>query len=127
VLGNAIKHAELIKISERNDVRCADVEVTIKGMKDVLLVELTPSVDRDYKLTHIYRKEASRELDWYDNDLHQAYKDITKEWLQGDMEEFKMRVLAFGSVRNDLSEQFEVFHKAALFRVDEQENESLLH
>jgi hypothetical protein len=101
VLGNAIKHAELIKISERNDVRCADVEVTIKGMKDVLLVELTPSVDRDYKLTHIYRKEASRELDWYDNDLHQAYKD--------------------------LSEQFEVFHKAALFRVDEQENESLLH
>lgn len=104
-------------------------------MKEELLVIFTPSADSDFEMTHIYRKAARQELDWYDNNLHQAYKDITDEMFENNAmktnremrEEFKERVLSFGTVRKDLQEQFEVFLKAALFKVDEQENSSVLH
>jgi hypothetical protein len=130
-----ILDAKLVKISERNDVRCADVEVHMKGTDDVLLVEFTQSADNDYDISHVYRKEVSHEIDGYDNNLHKAYKDVTVEMFENEVlatnwkmrEEFKQRVLAFGSVREDLKEHFQLFKKAALFRVEDQENQKYLH
>jgi hypothetical protein len=130
-----ILDAKLMKISERNDVRCADVEVHMKGTDDVLLVEFTQSADNDYDISHVYRKEVSHEIDGYDNNLHKAYKDVTGEMFEkaelaanrGMREEFKQQVLAFGSVREDLKEHFQLFKKAALFRVEGQENQKYLH
>jgi hypothetical protein len=131
----SVLDAKLVKISERNDVRCADVEVHMKGTDDVLLVEFTQSADNDYDMAHIYRKEVSQEIDGYDNNLHKAYKDVTVDMFEneklrtnwGVREEFKQKVLAFGSVREDLKEHFQLFKKAALFRVENQENQKYLH
>jgi hypothetical protein len=131
----SILDAKLVKISERNDVRCGDVEVHMKGTDDVLLVEFTQSADNDYNMVHLYRKEVSHEIDGYDNNLHKAYKDVTVDMFEnkelatywGKREEFKQQVLAFGSVREDLKEHFQLFKKAALFRVEGQENQKYLH
>jgi hypothetical protein len=107
-----IKQAKVVRYTERNDVPCADVEVYIEGSDEVMLAEFTPSQDNQYDLTHIYRKEASLEVDGYENNLHQAFKDITTElfgnadqeikW--GEREAFKQQVLSFGSVQKELEE-----------------------
>jgi hypothetical protein len=60
-----IKQANIVRFTERNDVQSVDVEVKADGIKGVLLAEFTASQDNDFDLRHVYRKDASNEIDWY--------------------------------------------------------------
>jgi hypothetical protein len=109
-----IKEAKLVRMTERNDIPCADVEVQVEGRNDVLLAEFSPSKDNSLDMTHIYRKQASHELDWYDNNLHQAYQDVSTElfgengqetdW--GAREDFKQQILGYGKLEKEILVQF---------------------
>jgi hypothetical protein len=109
-----IKEAKLVRMTERNDVPCAHVEVEVEGMNDSMLVEFTRSKDNSLDMTHVYRKQASRELDWYDNNLHQAFHDVSSKLFQqngqltdlGEREEFKQQVLAFGELEKEMLQHF---------------------
>jgi hypothetical protein len=110
-----VKEAKLIRITERNDVRCADVEVQVEGMNDVMLAEFRSSKDHTLDMTHVYRKEVSRELDWYDNNLHQAYEDVTTVLFEEngqetdgvERESFKQQILGYGNLRQEVLSQLQ--------------------
>jgi hypothetical protein len=109
-----IKEAKLVRMTERNDIPCADVEVQVEGRNEVLLVEFSPSKDNSLDMTHIYRKEASHELDGYENNLHQAFQDVSAElfgeygqetdW--GQREDFKQQILGFGKLEEGILVRF---------------------
>ncbi|MDQ0916696.1 hypothetical protein [Paenibacillus sp. V4I5] len=130
-----IKQANIVRFTERNDVRCADIEVKAEGIKEILLVEFTPTKDNDIDMRHVYRKDASNEIDWYDNNLHEAFKDVSeelfnnnehdKEW--GEREAFIKEILSFGSIRKELEEHFRRTHTASLFYTYDVEDQTFLH
>jgi hypothetical protein len=113
---NRIEEVEFLGTAERNDVRCADVEVKVSGMDEPLIVEFTASRDNDFDMTHIYKKDADRTLDWYDNNLHRAFKDVTVELFEdlagethwGPREAFKQEVLSYGNIRKELEAHLSV-------------------
>ncbi len=130
-----IKQANIVRFTERNDVRCADVEVKADGINGILLAEFTDMKDNDFDMRHVYRKEASNEIDWYDNNLHEAFKDVSeelfnnkdldKEW--GEREAFIEEILSFGSIREELKEYFRRIRTASLFHTDDVEDQTFLH
>jgi hypothetical protein len=108
-----ITSARLVQISERNDKKYGDVEVYFEDRTEPFMVEFASAQDNDVVMTHVYQKSVSTELDWFDNNLHQAYEDVTmslftRETHQtnlGTREEFKQSVLEFGDVREELLRQ----------------------
>jgi hypothetical protein len=130
-----VKHAEIVRFTERNDIHCADVEVKAEDLKDVLLVEFAQSQDNNFDMTHVYRKDVSGEIDWYDNNLHEAFEDVSaqlflnesKETLRGEREAFKEEILTYGHIRKDLEEHFQMFRKASLFHTGDAEKQTFLH
>jgi hypothetical protein len=112
---NTIKDAKLARISERNDIRCADVEVRMEGSDDVFVAEFRLSKDNTLDMSHIYRKEASREVDWYDNNLHQAYQGVTMDLFDnngqeinwGERENFKQQIVGCGTLEQDILAQLQ--------------------
>ncbi|MFD0698662.1 hypothetical protein ACFQZT_31795 [Paenibacillus sp. GCM10027628] len=131
----AIKHAEIKGFIERNDVQCADIEVKVKGTKDVFLAEFTESNDNDFDMTHVFRKDVTGAIDWYDNHLHKAFEDVSEELFQNEAgetiwakrEEFKEGILNFGKIRQELAEHFKLLRKASLFHTEDTREQSYLH
>ncbi|UUZ80065.1 hypothetical protein LJK88_34510 [Paenibacillus sp. P26] len=102
-----VKNAEFKRILERNDRLCADVEVELEGEPDKLVALFAEAEDNDLDMVMVLRKEADTDVDWYDNNLHAAYVDVTVEMFAdragethwGPREKFKEQVLGFGNVR----------------------------
>lgn len=128
-----IKEAGIVRFTERNDVWCADVEIKAAGVEGTLVAVFTATKGGDIDLKHVYRNDASREIDWYDNNLHDAYTDVSKElfglasselkW--GTREEFKEGILGFGSIREELRENYELCRTASLFHTEDVEEDYL--
>jgi hypothetical protein len=110
-----VKEAKLVRITERNDVRCADVEVQVAGMNDVMMAEFRSSANHTLDMTHIYRKDVLQELDWYDNNLHQAFEDVTTDLFSqngqktdgGERESFKKQILEYGNLEQEILSQLQ--------------------
>lgn len=124
-----IKQANIVRYTERNDISCADIEVKADGLQGVFLVEFTGSNDNDFDMRHVYRKEVSSEIDWYDNNIHEAFKDVSEELFKkwSEREEFKEGVLTFGSIREELEEHFRHARKASLFHTEDVKDQTYLH
>jgi|GEM_PF-6200838 len=132
---NKVDKAEFVRMTERNDVACADVEVQFVGSDEVLLAEFTSSRARDLILSHIYRKETLLDVDGYDNNLHRAFADVTEELLEGDAgesgrsgrETFAEQILAFGTVEEELQEHFQLLRRASLFGTGDADDPPMVH
>ncbi|KIL39086.1 hypothetical protein SD70_22475 [Gordoniibacillus kamchatkensis] len=107
----AIQDAKFVQLAERGDVKYADIEVRLSGHETPLLASFAWN-GGDPQLASVYRKEASRELDWYDNSLHSAYVDLTAELFDngrgelgiGSRDDFAAEVLSHPNVRRELGE-----------------------
>ncbi|MFB0842745.1 hypothetical protein [Paenibacillus oleatilyticus] len=110
---NPIEHAVCRRVLERGDQLCADVEVRVKGRDKHLVVLFSESQDNDYDMVMVLEKDADRDIDWYDNDLHAAYVDVTEKLFADEAGEthwnprqaFKEQVLSFGDVREQIRQQ----------------------
>ncbi|GMX64170.1 hypothetical protein Elgi_34430 [Paenibacillus elgii] len=110
---NPIEYAACRRVLERGDQLCADVEVRIKGRENYLVVLFAESQANDYDMVMVLEKDADRDIDWYDNDLHAAYVDVTEKLFAdgagethwNPREAFKEQVLSFGDVREQIRQQ----------------------
>jgi hypothetical protein len=108
----AIQDAKFVQMSRRGDVNYADVEVRLAGHDDPLLAAFALNGGNP-ELAHVYKKNASRTLDWYDNNLHDAYIDLTAELFDngrgemglGSRDDFAAEVLSHPNVRRELEER----------------------
>lgn len=106
-----VRRAVFKRLLERADRLCADVEVTTEGKQGGRLVALfVEEAENDYKLVSVLRNDAELETDWYDNNLHDAYEEVTDQLFAGQAEgeaarkAFESEVLAFGDVRARIRE-----------------------
>ncbi|HUC92670.1 MAG TPA: hypothetical protein VMS09_11650 [Paenibacillus sp.] len=108
-----VQHASFRRTAHRNGRFCGEVQVTTNDARTpVVLVYFTASQDNDYDMVDILANDADTEIDWYDNNLHQAFAN-RNEWFEtdemktdwGERESFKEQVLAYGSVREDLARE----------------------
>lgn len=86
---------------------CAEVEVsTGDAAASTLLVYFARTAGGGLEMVRVIENDADREIDWYDNPLHQAQADRTDAFLSaagaGGSGSFGERVLHFGSVRDEV-------------------------
>ena len=105
-------HARFCRLVELGGRLLAEVEIRTDDPKDpelVAFVERTGDGADPYNVRMIYRKDADYETDWYDNSLHQAYKEIKND-SSGKRNEGLDRLcedaVRFGPVRADLDRAF---------------------
>ena len=68
--------AEWVRNTELEGEPVYEAEVWIAGETKPWQVFLSREGER-FRIRRIVRNQAEHELDWYDNNLHQAYSDIT--------------------------------------------------
>ncbi|WP_223070372.1 hypothetical protein [Paenibacillus caui] len=112
-----IQKAEFRRMSELEGRRCAEIEVTSgkPGEQNLLVYVAKSPQENDYEIVHMYQMDTDPELDWYNNNLHNAYEEIaeeefgpgTAETFQNGkawQELFKEKLLAYGNIAEKLSE-----------------------
>lgn len=111
----AIRDAKIRRITEVNSAPCAEVEVypAAEG-ESALLAYLTPSSPLGgYELVKIVRSNASMEVDWFDNSMHDAFVDATDEAFENtvqstaeeDRDAFKQQLLSTGQLYEQLNQR----------------------
>ena len=104
-------HAHVRRIVHREGQRCCEVEThTDSEEYPELLVCFGSSRDNDFDMTAVVKNDAATEIDWYDNNIHSAFTDVTiglfetstmkTNW--GKREDFKEQVLSFPGVRAEI-------------------------
>lgn len=110
-----IKDAKLRRMTEYDGERCAEIGVLPGAVDDPgLLVYFTQRSPGEYEMVRIIRNDADALLDWYDNNMHDAFVDVTDEAFEASSllsadqvrDKFKMDLLAFGSVETDMQIRF---------------------
>lgn len=95
----------------RNGLLCAEVEaVTDDKAVPAVLAYVDLTRNSGYELQAVIRNDANTETDWFDNNMHQAFEDITvtafqrvnQESESGTRELFKEQILASEKVRQEL-------------------------
>ncbi|CAM3082497.1 hypothetical protein PASE110613_15710 [Paenibacillus sediminis] len=110
-----IKDVKFRRLAEVDGVPCAEVEVHPgnEGDKPLLVYIARSNLGQGYDLMRIVRSDANLVTDWYDNNYHTAFEDVTSEAFESsnvttaDAEEelFKQNLLAFGDLTSVLAKR----------------------
>ncbi|WP_051251198.1 hypothetical protein [Paenibacillus harenae] len=99
--------------TEWQGLTCAVVEVVTDDPEAKhAIVYFSLSDDNDFDMQAVVQNHAAADTDWFDNNMHQAFEDVTVDLFQnvnmktnwGAREVFKEEVLSFGRVREELAE-----------------------
>lgn len=96
--------ARWLTVSEEGSHRLAEVEVELEGNQQPLVATLIKEGQNRYELQSLVQEDADIDIDWYDNNLHQAYVDVKPLWFEKEEEiqQFVSHLLAFEHVRDSL-------------------------
>jgi hypothetical protein len=70
-------------IREWDGRRLAEVEVRTDDPGAPELLAYFRKGPRGYQLVRVLANDARTEVDWYDNNLHEAFRDVTTQWFSG--------------------------------------------
>lgn len=104
-----IKEAKFQRITELNDKKYAEVMVVTAGRDKPVMALFEQSADGGLQMSKLYHLDVDYELDWYENNLHQAYTDITDNFFDHGYAEtnglkkdtFADEVLSYGNIREE--------------------------
>ncbi|WP_276352881.1 hypothetical protein [Cohnella caldifontis] len=104
-----VRRAACRGIREWGDQRLAEVEVHAGDPGVPELLAYFREGPKGYQLVRVLANDARTEVDWYDNDMHDAFRDVTMQWFSGpshlsdnDRRTFAEDVLNSDGVRSDL-------------------------
>ncbi|MBM7563814.1 hypothetical protein [Paenibacillus sacheonensis] len=106
-----VTEAHVRRAADRDGLHCAEVEVhTSEAQNQDLLAYFGQSADNDFDMIAVVNNDARSDIDWYDNNMHQAFTDITDDLFDtptmktdwGERESFKEQVLSYPGVRADI-------------------------
>lgn len=106
-----VTDAKFVQMVEQNGAMMAEVEVSVAERNDGLKVYLYPT-ENGYEAAQVLSNDADYDLDWYDNDLHQAFSDISDKVLNSASTDasgnsFVNQVLAMDGVQTELARQYQ--------------------
>ncbi|MFF2887179.1 hypothetical protein [Paenibacillus sp. NPDC057967] len=101
-----VRSARVRGIVRRGEEPCAEVEVETDSESAPVVLAYFANEGGVAVLRSVLRNDADRETDWFDNNLHQAFKDMTSSALYSDDEtgrnSFQESVLADEHIRRDV-------------------------
>ncbi|AQT85931.1 hypothetical protein ERICIV_01194 [Paenibacillus larvae subsp. larvae] len=109
-----VTHAEFVRMSQRNDVPCGEVKFYLDGEDTPYLAEVISSADGHKEVRRVYKMQADPAVDWYDNNMHQAYEEVTNRFAdrapsdlssQTDSPDASAQAASAGATMNDLTQQ----------------------
>ncbi|GGH33743.1 hypothetical protein [Paenibacillus segetis] len=76
-----IKEAKFRRMAEYNGVPCAEIQVSPGRVDDP---DLFVYIARDhsgkgYEIVRMIRSDADLEIDWFNNDMHDAFAEVSEE------------------------------------------------
>lgn len=96
-------------MKERDNQMIAEVEVHLANPGDPELLVQFRKGSKGYQLVRVLKNDANAAADWFDNDMHAAFQDVTARLFDGpshgggdDRGLFAEQVLAAGDVRSQL-------------------------
>lgn len=105
-----VKQAKVRRMAHSDGEPVAEVEVVVAERPQPLKVYLRPT-EEGYEITQVLSNDADYELDWYDNDLHQAFEDLSDAVLhtfaaRDGGAAFVGQILSSGGVKKQLDDMF---------------------
>lgn len=107
-----IRRAEFSRIIPNDGKLYGEVKVWPVKETDPMLAWFAREEDGCLNLAKLIRKQEELDLDWYDNDLRQAFDDVTDSWFTEDQPgggcdrtEFEREILDYGNVAAMLEER----------------------
>ncbi|RIX50515.1 hypothetical protein D3P08_19715 [Paenibacillus nanensis] len=98
---------------DRAGAACAEVEVRTDDAKAPVVLAYFTSVGSEPALKEVLRNDADTDIDWFDNNMHQAFKAITDDAASSPesdhsaLQRFGDRVLAMEGVRERIRSLFQ--------------------
>ena len=111
-----VKAASFSRLGYSGSEVFAEVETAVEGVDATLVAVFKKSEGGVFELVGVAEKRADYDLDWYDNNLHEAYPSVTKK-LFGDgpggaaaRKAFAEQVLGMPGVRDAIEDA--LFYRA---------------
>ncbi|MCL6604666.1 MAG: hypothetical protein K6T94_17520 [Paenibacillus sp.] len=114
-----IKDAKIRRMMEYDGAPCAEVGVLPGAVEDsALLVYIVEDRHEEgYEIVRILTNDADMSSDWYDNNMHNAFEDVTVSAFEGgtvmgpeeERSRFQRDLLIFGDLKKQLEEHFEQY------------------
>lgn len=111
-----IKDAKIRRMMEYDGAPCAEVGVLPGAVGDSALLVYIVEDRREegYEIVRILTNDADLSSDWYDNNMHNAFEDVTESafgnsTVMGPEEErsrFQRELLIFGDLKKQLGTHF---------------------
>ncbi|GIP22460.1 hypothetical protein [Paenibacillus sp. J22TS3] len=109
-----IKNAKLTRMTEYNGKPCAEIEINLASQHQpglLAFIARTPD-GQDFEIIRMVRNESDLAIDWYNNNLHNAYEEIAEENFgdAGELdaplqrEQFRKSLLQSGSILTQLEQ-----------------------
>lgn len=112
-----IKDAKIRRMMEFDGAPCAEVGVLPGGANDPALLVYIVEDKREegYEIVRILTNDADISSDWFDNNMHEAFKDVTTSAFTGstlmtpeaERSKFQRELLTFGDLKKQLEEHFQ--------------------
>lgn len=109
-----IKDAKLTRVTDYQGAPCAEIEVTAvsSGAPGLLAFVARTADGQDFEIVRMVRNESNLAIDWYNNNLHNAYEEIAEENFgdEGELdapqerEKFRQKLLTTGSISAQLEQ-----------------------
>jgi hypothetical protein len=114
-----IKDAKIRRMTEYDGAPCAEVGVLPGAASDsALLVYIVEDRREDgYEIVRILTNDADTETDWFDNNMHDAFQDVTSSAFTGSIvmspederSKFQRELLIFGDLKKQLERHFRAY------------------
>jgi hypothetical protein len=105
----AIDEAAFVRLGYSGDETFAEVEVRSGDFKAPLIATFKQAPSGALQLVNVTEKREDHKLDWYENNLHEAYPGVMGKLFSGPEGEaermaFERQVLSFQDVRETIEE-----------------------
>lgn len=104
-----VQRASFVRLGYSGGETFAEVEVRADGGDLPLVATFKQEADGRLTLVNVTEKREDPILDWYDNNLHEAYPSVMESLFGGAAGEaeraaFAEQVLSFGDVRGEIED-----------------------
>jgi hypothetical protein len=104
-----IQNAKFIRRGQRKGQDYAEIEVELAGFNSPVTAILEENQGQ-FSLHQVLQNDADYTIDWYDNDLHQAYFDVRDQLFKSQdntntnaQTEFVHQLLEYGDLKNEMN------------------------
>lgn len=106
-----IREAKFFRLGYSGNETFAEVQLAVDGFARPLIAAFKEEADGNLTLVNVSEKREDYDLDWFENNLHDAYPSVMERLFGAGSDgsstrsSFAEQVLKFGGLREELQDQ----------------------